>query len=133
MAHYCAMDALGFSEREAFEVGRTVGPRIHGAMLNTLVRLAGTLGVGPVTVLKQATKLWSRTFRGGGVAAFRTGERSARVEVRRAAMAQSKFLRDSFAGVTAAGLEPFCKRPTLEEKTEARKADSFTYGITWER
>jgi len=132
LAHYRAFDSLGMTTSEAMEVGKTVGPRIHGALLNTFVRLAGSLGVGPLIVMKQSYKLWTRSFRGGGVAAFKTGERSAKVEIRRAAIADSKFLRASFAGVTAASLEPFCHRPVVQEKIEARTRTSFTLRLSWD-
>jgi hypothetical protein len=132
LAHYRAFDSLGLTLSEAFEVGRTVGPRIHGAVLNTLVRLAGSLGVGPLVVMKQSYKLWVRSFRGGGVATFKTGERSARVEIRRSAIAESKFLRASFAGVTAASIAPFCKNPVVQERVESRGRNAFGLRLSWD-
>ena len=132
LAHYAAFDSLGLTTSEAFTVGQTVGPRIHGAVLNTFVRLAGSLGVSPLLVMKQSHKLWVRSFRGGGVAAYKTGERSARVEIRRAAIAESKFLRASFAGVTSASVAPFCKNPVVKERVESRGHHTFGLRLSWD-
>jgi hypothetical protein len=132
LAHYRALDTLGLTHGEAFEAGKTVGPRIHGAVLNTFVRLAGSLGVGPLIVMKQSYKLWTRSFRGGGVATFKTSDRSARVEIRKTEIAESRFLRASFAGVTAASLEPFCKNPLVQERVESRVRNAFGLRISWD-
>lgn len=132
LEHYRALDALDMTQSEAIEVGRTVGPRIHGVFLNTLVRLAGQLGVGPWAALGQGYKLWTRSFRGGGVASFKTTDRSARIEIVQSAIAQSKFFRASFIGVTAAGLEPFCKSAVVQERPEGRTSTSFVLRASWE-
>lgn len=131
LEHYRALDSLGFTTNEAAEVGRTVGPRVHGAVLRTLVRLAGTLGVGPWAAVRQAPKLWDRSFRGGAIAAFKTGERSGRLALRQTRLAGSKFFRASIGGVTLAGLEPFCKRAIVQEIREARTPTSFDLRISW--
>jgi hypothetical protein len=132
LEHYRALDALDMTQSEAVEVGRTVGPRIHGVFLNTLVRLAGQLGVGPWAALGQGYKLWTRSFRGGGVAAYRTSDRSARIEIVQSVIAQSRFHRASFIGVTAAGLEPFCKSVLVQERADGRTSSSFVLRASWE-
>ncbi len=131
LEHYRALDSLGLTTSEAIEVGKTVGPRVHGAVLNTLVRLAGTLGVGPWAAVRHAYKLWGRSFRGGSIAAFKAGERSGRLEIRQTVLAGSQFFRASFTGVTIAGLEPFCKRALVQEIREARTETSFDLRIGW--
>jgi hypothetical protein len=130
--HYRALDALGMTLSEAIEVGKTVGPRVHGVVLNTLVRLAGQLGVGPVAALGQGYKLWTRSFRGGGVTSFKTGDHAARIEVQQTAISQSRFFRGSFIGVTIAGLAPFCKSVVVQEKAEGRTPTGFVLRVTWE-
>jgi hypothetical protein len=132
LEHYRALDALDMTQSEAIEVGKTVGPRVHGVFLNTLVRLAGQLGVGPRSALANGYKLWVRSFRGGGVASFSTGERSARIEVLQTPIARSRFFRASFIGVTTAGLEPFCKNALVQERAELRTDTSFVLRATWD-
>lgn len=46
-AHYGALDALQLEEAVIHSIGRTVGERVHGAFLSTLIRLAGRLGISP--------------------------------------------------------------------------------------
>ena len=114
------------------EVGKTVGTRVHGALLNTLVRLAGQLGVGPWLAVRQAYKLWVRSFRGGAIAAYRLGERTAQLEVTQSVISQSRFFRASFAGVTFAGMEPLCVGLKVQERPAARTKTSFVLRITWD-
>ena len=59
-------------------------------------------------------------------------ERSARVEIRRAAIAESKFLRASFAGVTSASVAPFCKNPVVKERVESRGHHTFGLRLSWD-
>jgi hypothetical protein len=130
--HYRALDALGMTHSEAIEVGKTVGPRIHGVVLKTLVRLAGQLGVGPFVALGQSYKLWTRSFRGGGVAVYRTTDRSARIEILQTVISQSRFFRASFIGVTVAALDPFCENAIVQERAEGRTDTSFVLRVSWD-
>jgi len=132
LEHYRALDALDMTHSEAIEVGKTVGPRIHGVVLKTLVRLAGQLGVGPFVALGQSYKLWTRSFRGGGVAVYRTSDRSTRIEVHKSVIVQSRFFRASFIGVTIAALEPFCTGAVVQERAEGRTDTSFVMRVSWD-
>ena len=131
LAHYRALDSIGLTQREAFDVGRLVGERVHGAMLATILRLAGGLGASPWLALKQAHKMWERTWRGGGIDVRRVHERRARVESVRNPLAISPFFRASFSGAFAVGIDSLCKTSRVEEEPRERGPESFVLTVEW--
>ena len=131
LAHYRALDGIKLSRTEAFDVGRLVGERLHGALLATILRLAGGLGATPWLALGQAHKMWERTWRGGGIAVHRIHERTARAESIGNPCAISPFHRASFSGAFAIGLASLCKASRIEEIEGARTPDSFALSVEW--
>jgi hypothetical protein len=132
MAHWRALDALSLPPEEAHDMGRCMGERVHNVVLATLVRLAGQLGVSPWAALGQCDKLWKRSWRGGGMAAYRTGSCSARVEILNAEVTQSSNFRSGVCGTVCAGIAPFCHRPAATEIREARTTSSMALKVTWQ-
>jgi hypothetical protein len=129
--HYRALDGLTLTELDLSNVGKSVGDRVHGAVIQTLVRLAGQLGATPWLALGQSQKLWVRSWRGGGIAVYRQGERAARVEVLKTPVSTSRFYRGSFGGAISGGIAPFCRTSTLREDESARTEDSFALNVSW--
>jgi hypothetical protein len=130
--HWRALDALDLPGPMLDDVGRFVGEHVHGAFLTTLVRLAGQLGVSPWSALGQTYKLWTRSWRGGGVVARRVAEQAATLEiVSSAAIVGSRFFRGSFRGAVAAGIAPLCKRALVVEREESRSATSVLLRVSW--
>jgi hypothetical protein len=131
-AHWRALDALGLSTSLLDDAGHFVGKHVHGALLATLVRLAGQLGASPWSALGQCDKLWTRTWRGGGVAVRKVTVHAALLDVfDSAAVTSSRFFRGSFRGAVACGIEPFCKRALVVEREERRTPTSFALRISW--
>jgi len=131
MAHYRALDGLDLSYAEAFDVGRLVGERAHGALLATILRLAGGVGATPWFGMGYAHRMWERTWRGGGIRIWRVGERLARVESIGNPAAVSAFHRASFAGAFDVGLQLLCKRSRIEEIARLRTDTSFALSLGW--
>jgi hypothetical protein len=131
LAHYRALDGMKLSHQEAMDVGRLVGERAHGALLSTILRLAGGLGATPWLALGQAHKMWERTWRGGGIAIHRIHDRAARAESIGNPCAVSPFFRSSFSGAFAIGLASLCKASRIEEIERARTPDSFALTVEW--
>jgi hypothetical protein len=127
-AHWRALDALDLPASMLHDAGRFVGEHVHGVLLTTLVRLAGRLGATPWSALGQADKLWTRSWRGGGIAVRRAGPQLAIAEIfDSAAVASSRF----FRGATARGIEPFCQRALVVEVDERRTPTSFVLRVSW--
>jgi hypothetical protein len=132
LEHWRALDTLGLSPQREHEIGKFLGEHVHNIVLATLIRLAGNLGVSPWTALSQSHKLWLRSWRGGGMAVYRTGERSARVEISNAQVVQTHAFRNGVAGTIDAGIAPFCQKPVVTEQPEARTPTSLVLRVSWQ-
>lgn len=131
-AHWEALDALALSPERQVAMGTFMGEHAHNIVLATLVRLAGKLGMSPWPALGQCHKLWTRSWRGGGMAAFRTGACSARVEVFDASVVGSLSFRTGITGTIVAGIAPFCRTPAVVEDVESRTPTSMALRVSWQ-
>jgi hypothetical protein len=132
MDHWRALDALGMTSAREHDVGKHLGQRVHNIVLATLIRLAGQLGVSPWLALGQCHKLWLRSWKGGGMAAYRTGEHSARVEILNAEVVQTHAFRNGVTGTIEAGIEPFCSKSLIHERTDERTKTSIVLAVAWQ-
>jgi hypothetical protein len=131
-AHWTALDALELPREQLVALGTHMGEHAHNIVLATLVRLAGKLGMSPWPALGQCHKLWMRSWLGGGMAAYRTGERSARIEVLEASVVGARAFRVGVTGTIVAGVAPFCRRPVVVEDRDARTPTSMSLRVTWQ-
>jgi hypothetical protein len=131
-SHYRALDALQLEEATIRAIGWSVGERVHGAFLSTLMRLAGKVGVSPWLALEQTHKLWTRSWRGGELAAHRVADRSARVTLSDAPICSSLFFCTSLSGAIAAGIAPFCKQVEVDVPASTRTASTVTFRVNWQ-
>ena len=129
--HYRALDALQLEEAVIRGMGQTVGERVHGAFLSTLIRLAGKLGMSPWIGLEQMYKLWTRSWRGGAVTVHRLTDTSARVAIFEAPVCSSGFFCDSFAGALIGGVAQFGKEATVMTVSGSRTPTAVAYRVTW--
>jgi hypothetical protein len=113
-------------------MGTFMGEHAHNIVLATLVRLAGKLGMSPWLALGQCHKLWTRSWRGGAMAAYRTGSLSARVEILQASVVGACAFRTGVTGTIVAGIAPFCRRPIAIEDAEARTPTSMSLRVSWQ-
>ncbi len=130
-AHHRALDALGMSYAEGVSLGRSVAERAHGAMLATLLRLAGNLGASPWLALRHAQKLWERSYRGGGIGVTSVGDNAARIRSVANPSAASPVHRAAFVGAIAGGIDSLCKGLKIEEVARLRTPTSFTLALEW--
>lgn len=131
LPHEVALDGLGFSMDEARAVGCEMSRIVNGAVYSTIVRLTGKLGASPWLVFSQAPKTWARLYRGGAVAVYRCGDRSARVEVSGDPLARFAFHREAFSGALFHIVTDFCDAPVMHEIVGKRNATSFAHSIRW--
>jgi len=129
--HYRALDALALDDERIRLVGFRVGDGVHGAVIKTLVRLAGSLGVTPWLALEQSYKLWVRSWRGGAIVVHRLASQAARVSLLETGVCSSPFFRTSFAGALCAGIAPFCKTRNAVEISGTQSASTVAYLVTW--
>jgi hypothetical protein len=125
MAHYRAMESLGFSPQEAHANGRYVVERIEGSYIATVVKGLGK-AVGPLPILKRLPAARDRMLDGGDVAVWMEGARDARVEMFGTCLAKFDYVRNGWAGmfegaiglVTSRCLAKVIPTPNPEERTE---------------
>jgi hypothetical protein len=132
MAHWEAIDNLELPHEQLIAMGTFMGEHAHNIVLATLVRLAGKLGMSPWPALSQCHKLWTRSWRGGAMTAYRTGLHSARVEILEATVVRTRSFRTGVAGTIVAGIAPFCQRPVVVEEASARTATSISLRVGWQ-
>jgi hypothetical protein len=128
---YAACDALNLSVEQQIDIGRAVSLANNGIVIRTLANLAGRIGISPWSALKSVDRLWQRNNRGGGVAVYKLGERSARLEFWQVPLAQSPFFVTSMRGAIAVGLEDFCQRIMVTEIPSHLSEEGFALRLAW--
>lgn len=132
LAHYAAVDALGFTEAETLENGYSVGARLNGTFLGPVLKLAAQATATPWLPLTHAGRLFDRVFRGGaGVQIERAGPKEARLEIAALPIAASPYFRGALRGQIQAGCELFCRRCYTREIDTGPKASSTTLRVSW--
>jgi hypothetical protein len=132
LAHYAAVDSLGFTEAEILENGYSVGTRLNHTFVGTVVKLAGQAGVTPWLPLAQVGKLFERVFRGGaGVQVERLAPKDARIEVVGLPIASSPYFRGALRGQVQVGCELFCRRCYARAVEPRHEADAVTLRVSW--
>lgn len=104
-AHYAACDALSLSAHELVEIGETVGDRIQGTFVGTLVRRARTVGLNPWVMVPQFERLRERLLQGGAMEVIKVGPKDCTVDMRELSLCQYDYFRAAFCGVLAAVLK----------------------------
>jgi hypothetical protein len=105
VAHYRACDALPLSPEQRIAIGESVGDRIQGTFMRTLVQTARSAGVTPWLLFKRFDRMWERLFQGGSVEVVQVGPKDLTVEVRGAQVSQFGYFRTAFTGVVRAGFK----------------------------
>jgi hypothetical protein len=131
LAVYAALDQLGLTPAEQVDLGRAVSAANNGVVITTISRLAGRVGVSPWFVLQHANRAWQRSNRGGAIAVYKTGDKSARLEFWQVPLARSPFFVTSMRGAIAVGIEPFCERVLVTEVAGHTTADGFALRVAW--
>jgi hypothetical protein len=128
---YRACDGLELTTDEQIELGRYVSRANNGIVIRTLANLAGRIGVSPWVALRSADRVWLRNNRGGGIAVYKLGERSARIEFWQVPLAQSPFFVTSMRGAIAVGIEDFCDKVVVSELPDYLGAEGFALRLVW--
>jgi len=131
MKHYAAVDSLGLTEADAFQIGSAAGRRIQESALQTLVRLAAGAGTTPWTVFQVYESLWKRIMDGGGFAVSRVGPKDALIEYRGMPPCQFSYFREAFRGANHSGIGLFAKTVYVHELPKRRSASGMVLQCSW--
>jgi hypothetical protein len=130
-AHYTAMNALGLSEGEAVRIGAEVAERTQGIVIATMLRLARSVGVTPWAVLGQSTRVYDKSWVGGGMGVFRAGPREARVVVAGWPFAHVAYTQHGLRGILLAAITPFCARALAQPVPKHTTGTQICVRLQW--
>jgi hypothetical protein len=105
IAHYRACDALDLPPSEHVAIGESVGDRMQGTFLKTIVQGARAAGVTPWLIFKRFDRMWERLFMGGSVEIVKLGPKDLTVEICGAPPLEFQYFRTAFTGVVRAGFK----------------------------
>ncbi|MFO0554148.1 MAG: hypothetical protein U0271_37555 [Polyangiaceae bacterium] len=131
LVHYAALDALALSFERRIGFGADVSRFLNGLVLGTIARLAGKVGVSPLMPLSRAAGMFARSFRGGAIATYQLGPRSAMFEVQGCKFAVSPCHRDNVHGALIDGARPFAEEVRVVEITSKRTPTSYAFRFDW--
>jgi hypothetical protein len=94
MEHCRAGEALSLSDRELHDLGKLAADRMGESTFNTIWRGAQAMRVGSGWwVMKQADRMWTRLYIGGGCTVTQVGPKDSLFEARGVPMLESRFFR----------------------------------------
>jgi hypothetical protein len=131
MKHFEAIDSLGLTSMQAFEIGAASGKRVQESALQTIVHLAAGAGATPWTVLQVYERLWPRIMDGGGFTITRAGPKDAVIEYRKMPPCRFAYFRHAFRGVNHAGICLFAKSAYVNEVPKRSSAEAMAHHCSW--
>lgn len=132
VAHYGACDALRLSNDQLLSVGESVGNRIQGTFIATLLKRARSIGLTPWVPFGQFDRLWQRLMQGGAVALYKKGPKDASIDVRNLPLARFTYFRAAFCGVIASGAKLGAGRAVSVRISDAREVETrLVFTVSW--
>lgn len=133
MAHYDAVDRLGFSAEEQAGIGAEVSHKIHDTFLGVVMKMATNAGVTPWTLLPKGNQLYGRIFQGGGgTRVVKLGPKEARAEIAGVPILTIPYFRNAIRGLYQAGISVFCTRCYAHEIPRRSAAPtSIALRLSW--
>jgi hypothetical protein len=131
VAHYDAMDSLRLNPLEVVAIGKETSAWLHTTVLAIATTFARGIGVTPAAVLGQLSRFWSKSMVGGGVGAFLTGPKDARVEFLGFPCARIPYVRLAVRGVIQGALENFAQVVYVREIPELCGSLTLGYRVSW--
>jgi hypothetical protein len=132
MAHYDAVDRLGFTAEEQAGIGAEVSHKIHDTFLGVVMKMATNAGVTPWTLLPKGNQLYGRIFQGGGgTQIVKLGPKEARAEIAGVPILAIPYFRNAIRGLYQAGISVFCTRCYAHEIPRRAPPTSIALRLSW--
>ena len=129
--HYRTGDLLNLPSHQIVALGQGVGRHTEKTILALLLRAATGAGATPATVLTSTPRLWTRCFKGGGVAVRMTGPKDMVFETKGVPMAKYSYFRIGYRALLTQLMVPFCTKVYMREMPEATRDTTVTYAVSW--
>lgn len=131
LAHFGAVDAIGLTAEQSFDIGATSARRFGETLWGTAMRMTRAAGVDPWNVFAMYERLWKRSFDGGGFVVKRGGPKEAFVEIRAMPFARHAYFRDALRGSHHALLGLFARTLYVREVPRKTHPEGFTMRVSW--
>jgi hypothetical protein len=115
LAHFRAIDSLGFTTGELLELGMAAGERVLAYQTSTILRMTREIGITPWALFPHGHRLWDRMCRGGDLSIERVGPKEALVALHGLPSVGSLYFRTMIRGVFEAGLSLWCTKCYVTE------------------
>ncbi|HEX8789686.1 MAG TPA: hypothetical protein VF765_01955 [Polyangiaceae bacterium] len=131
LAHFAAVDAIGLTSEQSFDIGATSARRFGETLWGTAMRMTRATGIDPWNVLNIYERLWKRSFDGGGFTVTRHGPKEAFVEIRSIPFARHAYFRDALRGAHQSLLALLARTVYVREVPRRTHPEGFTMRISW--
>ena len=131
LAHYEAMDGLGFGQREQMAIGADVFERVESSFFGTVLKLATGAGATPWLGLQHFGRIYDRIFDGGASEVVEVGPKDARIAIVGLPLARVTYFRNAYAGFIKAGCELFCKTAVVRTIPRLCSDTALGFRLSW--
>ncbi len=131
LEHFAAVDALGLSAEEAFDIGVTSSQRFGSTLWGTLLRVARTAGADPWVPMRMYERLFHRTFEGGGFVVRKVGPKEAQIDYLSVPLSRFAYFRNATRGTHETILQPLANALTVREVPRSAHAHGFAMRVSW--
>lgn len=131
MKHFEAVEGLGLTPEEAFEIGGASARRFRASLWGTLLRVAVSAGADPWVFLRAYDRVWARAFDGGGFVVTQTGPKEVMIELRSIPFCRYEYFRNAFRGTNDVAMGAFASTLYVREVTKRTHPNGFTIRVAW--
>jgi hypothetical protein len=132
LAHYEAVDRLGFTMEEQEQIGTEVSHKLTDTFLGTVMKMATNAGVTPWTLLPKGNQFYGRLFRGGGgTRVIKLGPKEARSDVVGLPLLSVPYFRRALRALYQGAVSVFCTKCYVHEVIRQSSSTSTAFRISW--
>jgi hypothetical protein len=131
LEHFGAIDALGLTNEEAFDIGASSGKRFGTTLWGTLVRLAKTAGADPWLPLRSYERIFPRAVDGGGFVVREHGPKEATIEFLSLPFSKLRYFRGAACGAHATLIGFFADTVYVREVPNTAHPNGFKMSLSW--
>jgi serine/threonine-protein kinase len=132
-SHYDAIEGLKLSPLETVAMGREIAQSgITGSILASAIRVAASVGaVTPWTAVGIIPRIYARSYEGGGIRAWRLGDRDAILEMVQNRVCRYSYVRQAIRGMLQEMLEIAGFKTLVRLYVPLTSDTSLAYRVGW--
>jgi hypothetical protein len=131
MEHFAAIDSLGLTAAEAFDVGASSGQRFGRTLWGTLVRVGKAAGADPWIPLRSYDRIFGRAVHGGGFIVRELGPKEATIELLSVPFVRYAYFRGATCGAHATLVGFLADKAYVREVPRSANVQSFVMRASW--